>query len=145
MNFIASEREIDRMRRRLTGSTTKTIARARNLLILQLKQDNWSMTSQSSSPGSMISTNWSTPRPMIWRTRRLNSLTVKERSFSSRIKSSASKMSSTILRASRRNTEMRTKTSKEESTKSPLETWSLLPPSRNSRPRSEQRRTRLCT
>jgi len=86
MSYTILGREIDKMLRKLIDSTTRTIARAKNRQILLPKLDNWSTTSLNSSPGSTTSTSWSTQKPMIWKIRRLNSSTAKERSSNSRIK-----------------------------------------------------------
>ena len=82
---------------------------------------------------------------MIWKIKRLNSSTAKERSSNSRIKLLASKMSSTTSRAWRKNTEMRTRISKKELIQNRPGTWNWQPPSRTLRAKFGLRRTRSCT
>ena len=133
------------MLRKSTDSTTRTIARAKNRQILLLKQDNLSTIFLNSLPGLTTLISWLTQKPMIWKTRRLNLSTVKERSSNSRIKWLASKTSWTTSRAWKRNTETKIKISKRESIQNLPGTWNSQLPSRTWRVKSVPRKTKSCT
>lgn len=104
-----------------------------------------STTYLSSWPGLMISISWLIARPWISRARRHNLSTVRVKLFNLKIKSSVSKTSWITWRPSKRNIGMKMLISRRELTLRAQETLNSPPLSRTLSPRSEPRRTKLCT